>query len=135
MCDILGEILRAAVLVGLRETACISFKLEPGEERYVLDYEWFDREERYELRIRRLSFEDLLDGRPAEEGELSFEARLSDPDEFCRAALALGDRVARDHGMDGYMQLWDPKAYPFPLRAVTALRSLLSTEDPPLDED
>lgn len=131
LCDILGEILRAAIAVGLGEKGVIAFAQEPGAERYVLDTLW-DDDDLPRLHIRRFSFPQAWDQRPAEAGEPGFEAELADPDAFCRAALALADRIVAEQGMSGYMHKWDGQEYAFPLRAAEALRALLGVNDPPL---
>lgn len=127
LCNILEEIVHAGLEVALGHRGLISFDLEPGGERYVLDYIIGDNPPR-PLRVRRFSFADLWDKAPAEQGELKFEVTGVDRNAFAQAALDLADRVFRERGMDGYCEIWD-WLRPFPSRAVEALRAALATAE------
>jgi len=124
LCDILRGLVTGALDVALDRPSLIALALEPGGERYVLDYD--DSGELSRLfRIRRFSFEDLWDPLGADEGQLEAAFEGVDGDDFAHAVLDLADQVLT-RGMDWYCETWS-RIDPFPSRTVAALRAALAT--------
>jgi hypothetical protein len=125
--DALGDLVRAALTIatsGLR--AEVSFDAEPIEWRLIAGpYPalpgWTD----FSLRV--LTFPDAS-GRPEAEGHKLFEADCL-AESFVHAVLSAAEKIWDEHGTDGYNRDWGGPCG-FPLRALTALKVAISTQEP-----
>jgi hypothetical protein len=101
--DALGDILRAglALATGADRTT-FSFDGEPNEWRWFFET----------FRLRILGFASIFACELPERGALLFEAECN-PENFARAALAVGQSVFSRHGIEGYNEHWGWHPFPF----------------------
>jgi hypothetical protein len=130
---LLGDILRAALQIATGgRRAVFSFENEPGEWRWIVERLFEHKTHRYYFMIRIVTFASgtvmTNAAKPDHQGTVAFEAEC-EPDDFARAALAMGRDVLQRYGMDGYNKRWS--TYVFPLRSLCALEAALNTHDPP----
>jgi hypothetical protein len=125
--DALGDLLRATLMIATGEwSASVSFDGEPRESRLIAGNVWDEALRRRRFRVRMLEFADIGSHQPDEEGVLVFDAECEARD----LAAAVRDAASRlwDEGAESYR--W--RDIPFPLRALRALETALTTEDPPV---
>lgn len=128
--DALGDLIRAALMVATDGSfASVSFDAEPKEWRVLLGTKgsWSTPPDPIPLRVK--TFPDAGACLPESEGVTVFEAEVH-RNEFARAILAAAQKVLEHHGADGYAKAWNFTFDRYPLRALRALETALTTMAP-----
>ena len=128
--DALGDLIRAALMVVTGGGfASASFDAEPKEWRILLGTEgsWTSPSDMIPLRVRTFSHSGA--GLPESQGVMVFEAEV-ERDQFARAVLAAAQTVLERLGVDGYAKAWNFTFSRYPLRALHALETALTIEEP-----
>lgn len=126
--DALGDLVRATLEIatgGYRADAV--FDGEPVTWRLVLQRDWNSPHAR-SLHIAVDEFSDM-----AHVGETPGTALFAgscDAEAFARVVADAVDAVWAEFGADGYNERWAALDHGFPLRALTALKAALATEEP-----
>jgi hypothetical protein len=130
--DALGDLVRAALM--LVSSGCrteVTFDGEPREWRLIFETDWKLGSSGKNLDIRLKTFPDVCLASPEADGLLLVEAETT-ADEFGRAVELAARSIWDRYGVDGYNRAWNPTLNSFPLRALNALSTALSVEEPPL---
>jgi hypothetical protein len=108
----------------------VSFDGEPVERRLVIGPYWDHVASSWtDFRLRVLIFRSMVPHAPESDGDKVFEAHCT-PDSFVHAVLKAAQAVWDEFGADGYVERWGGREG-FPLRALSALKTALSLEEPP----
>jgi len=117
----LDDLLHAATSLvrGVEETSA-TFVEEPGEIRWLFRRVGGDR-----LAVRIARFTTWLAPKPDAAGQVVFDDECRLPS-FAGAVLAAGQRLLREHGMEGYRAAW--RNHDFPLDRLRQLQAALQGE-------
>jgi hypothetical protein len=128
--DALGDLLRNALVIVTGATfATVSFDSESVEWRLILGEWWPGLPVSDLIPISIRTFPDLSDNAPEEKGLLLFENKVQ-RDAYGRAVLRAALDIWEGYGAKGYSKAWDFTFGRFPLRAMRALETALSTQEP-----
>lgn len=129
--DALGDLVRAALILATSGwRAEVSFDGEPMEWRLIIG-PYLDPAQSgsIDFRLRVLTFPSASGPpSPEAEGDNVFEAQCSS-DSFVQAVLKAAQTVWDEYGADGYDRAWGGPCG-FPLRALSALRAVISVQEP-----
>jgi hypothetical protein len=127
--DGLGDLVRAALEIATGSwRAEALFDGEPEAWRLRLQRDWSTPGVRtLMVGVDQLDDISLAAERPGAE----LFSVSCDADAFAQAVAEGAEAVWRDHGAEGYNRLWNGLNQGFPLRALTALKAALATEEAP----
>ena len=130
--DAIGDLIRAALPMATGASfTFVSPDGEPREWRILVGAEecWSPRSKLVPLQVR--TFPEAGARQVANKGSIIFEAEVH-RDGFARAVLAAALKVLELHGVDEYARACDFAFADYPLRALRAFETALSTMEPDL---